>query len=213
MKLARIESGPVYTNAYVVIDEATKCAAIIDAPKDCAAAVLDIVNTHEATVVQILLTHSHWDHTADAAELKRMFNAPVTIHAGDEYRMLNPGNEMLRPPFPLEPLAADAHVVNDQIITIGSLSARVLCTPGHTEGGVCYYFESEGVLFTGDTLFSGSVGRTDFPGGSWDTLIASLTMVLMTLPDSVVVYPGHGPATTIGHEKLLNPFINGELAG
>lgn len=211
MIIRSIESGPLYTNCYLVVDEQTRRAFVIDAPKDCADAVMKIVHDEEITIDEIVLTHSHWDHTADAAVLKQRTGAPVAVHAGDEYRMVRPADEIIQPPFPLAPLKADVYLQEDSVIVAGGLNGRVLHTPGHTEGSVCIYFESEQTLFSGDTLFAGSVGRTDFPGGSWDTLMHSLHTILLALPDAVRVFPGHGPHTSIGDERMMNPFLNGEL--
>lgn len=213
MIIHRFESGPLLTNAYLVVDESTRTAVVIDAPHDCADEISAVVLRDDLKVDHVLLTHSHWDHTGDAAELRRRFQSPVHVHADDEYRMLRPELEIIRPPFPLAPLHADEFLKPDQLIAIGGLTLRVLWTPGHTEGSVCFYCANERVLFSGDTLFAGSVGRTDLPGGSWETLMHSLQNTIMSLADNVAVCPGHGETTTIQQEKMFNPFLNGAVGG
>ncbi|HET7153170.1 MAG TPA: MBL fold metallo-hydrolase [Candidatus Kapabacteria bacterium] len=211
MFIFAFESGPLATIAYIAGDETTGRAVIIDAPKDCTVRIKSVVEQKKIAVEKVLLTHTHWDHTADAAELKNIFHAPVCVHKNDEYRLLDPRAELIQPPFPLAPLTPDAYLEEDQKITVGGLTFHVLFTPGHTEGSVCFYERSQRVLFSGDTLFAGSVGRTDLRGGSWEALMESLHVKVLGLPDDVTVYPGHGPMTTIGTERMFNPFLTGEI--
>ncbi len=212
MHIFTCESGPLATNTYLAGDESAGIALIIDAPKDCTGTLRRVLKDKYKTVTDILLTHSHWDHTADAAALKELFSLTVHVHKLDEYRMLNPTGEIIPPPFPLEPMTADSYFQHGDEISAGTLRFHVLHTPGHTEGSVCFYEAAQGVLFSGDTLFSESVGRTDLPGGSWSQLMHSIKSSLLSLPDDTVVYPGHGPRTTIGDERMFNPFLNGEIA-
>jgi hydroxyacylglutathione hydrolase len=206
MIIQPFEAGPFATNAYIVADEQTKKAVIIDAPPDSADDITEWVWVQGLQVERVLLTHTHWDHTADAAKFTRLFRAPLLVHKADEYRLIAPMDGPLRPPFDIPPMNADGYLEDSMAIPVGSLTLRVIETPGHTEGGICLYEEEQGILFSGDTLFKGSIGRTDFPGGSWETLMASLK-ALKELPDETVVFPGHGPDTTIGKEKQFNPFL------
>lgn len=203
------EAGPVATYAYLVIDEESRCAVVIDAPLESAA---EIVAAAEAAGVEpgaLILTHTHWDHTGDAALLKRRFPGMlVYVHPHDEYRMSEPMKHTVwKLPFVIEPIAADRYLHHGDVFELGAIRFEVIHTPGHTEGGICLYDAEGKLLFAGDTLFAGSVGRTDLPGGDWDTLARSIHERLLGLPDDVTVYPGHGPATTIGEERDSNPFV------
>jgi len=211
MFIYAFESGPLATIAYLVGDDSGR-AIIIDAPKDCAERIQLAAANKNIVPEKLLLTHSHWDHTADADALKKMFNIPVYVHKQDEYRLVEPKTELIQPPFTLLPMHADLYLEENDEIMVGGLHFQVLFTPGHTEGSVCFYESTEGVLFTGDTLFAGSVGRTDLSGGSWEVLMHSIQTKLLPLPDNIAAYPGHGPQTTIGIERLYNPFLNGETA-
>lgn len=211
MFIFAFESGPLATIAYLVGDETAGRAVIVDAPKDCALRIKTVTEQKKITVEKILLTHTHWDHTADAADLKRIFHTPIYVHKNDEYRLLDPRVELIQPPFPLAPIAPDVYLEEDQKISVGSLTFHILFTPGHTEGSVCFYEQAQRVLLSGDTLFAGSVGRTDLRGGSWETLMESIHTKVLGLPDDVTVYPGHGPMTTIGEERMFNPFLTGEI--
>ncbi|HZV13272.1 MAG TPA: MBL fold metallo-hydrolase [Candidatus Kapabacteria bacterium] len=211
MFIFAFESGPLATIAYLVGDEAAGRAVIVDAPKDCAPRIKAVAEQRKIMVEKIILTHTHWDHTADAAELKNIFHAPICVHKNDEYRLLDPRAELIQPPFPLAPVSPDVYLEEDQQISAGNLMFFVLFTPGHTEGSVCFYEPAQRVLFSGDTLFAGSVGRTDLRGGSWENLMESIHTKVLGLPDNVTVYPGHGPMTTIGEERMFNPFLTGEI--
>ena len=157
---------------------------------------------------EILCTHAHIDHACGVAELKRLLGAPFALHPED------------RPVLEHMPLSAtmfglpavevpeiDRELQAGESFTVGNLSAEVIFTPGHSGGGCCFYFSEQQVIFVGDTLFAGSVGRTDLPGGDTETLLTSIREQLLTLDDEVTVYSGHGPATTIGVERLSNPFL------
>lgn len=205
------ETGPVATNGYLLIEPEDGTALIIDAPFDSAELMSERLQSRGLTPAALILTHTHWDHTADTAELKRRYpEMLIYVHPDDAYRLAEPMAHTVWPiPFTIEAVEPDRYLHDGDDLVLGSLSLRVLHTPGHTEGGICLYDEKGGLLFAGDTLFEGSVGRTDLPGGSWEILQHSIERRLMTLPDSVHVYPGHGPATTIGRERIANPFLQG----
>jgi hydroxyacylglutathione hydrolase len=207
MIIEPVESGPFFTVAYLVGDETGGKACIVDAPKDAADRLLRAAARHNLSVELIVNTHGHWDHIADNAELKRLTNAPIAIHRRDEYRIQNPEPVFFRLPFEIPATKADKYLDEGEVLQVGNLRFTILHTPGHTEGGVCLYEPKEKVLFSGDTLFAGSVGRVDLPGGDWDTLMRSITEKIMRLDDGVAVYPGHGPSTTIGIERRRNPFL------
>lgn len=208
MKIYTLETGPILTNAYLVADEESRKAVIIDAPIDCYDSLQRIITDFSYSVEFILLTHSHWDHSGEAHLLNTKLKAPIAIHPDDEFRLLDPNSHSIMAlPFKLLPAKPALYLEDGQAIEFGEIKIEVMHTPGHTEGSVCFYIEEEEVLFSGDTLFKESIGRVDLPGGSMDKIIISIKEKLMELPDEVKVFPGHGPTTTIEDEKLINPFI------
>lgn len=203
------ECGPVATNCYLVGDEATKSAFLIDAPKGAFEPVMRVLAEKSWTLTDVLLTHTHWDHTADCSLLKQQTGARVVVHEADLYRLTDPMAHTIWPlPFVIDPVS-DAVTIGSDVtsLMVGSgLVLEVLHTPGHTEGGICFVERPVGRIFVGDTLFDGSVGRTDLPGGDMDVLIHSIRTQLFPLPDDMVAWPGHGPETSIGRERRTNPF-------
>ena len=199
--------GPLQCNCSVVGDEATREAMVID-PGDDIANVLAILQKHNLTVKQIVITHAHIDHVGGAMKLRRATGAPILLNENDYalLKMLDVQAAWLRMDAP-EKVEIDQTLTHAQTLRAGSLVANVLHTPGHTEGSVCLYFPAEKKLIAGDTLFAGSIGRTDLPGGSFQKIIASLKGHLLALPDETIVYPGHGAITTIGAERATNPFL------
>lgn len=208
MEIIQIEAGPVATIGYLVIDKKSKKAAIVDAPLESTTYFISLIEERKLTVEAILLTHTHWDHIADCSKLVKFTNAPVYAHESDLHRISDPMAHTIIPlPFKIEAVTDIKTVKSKDKIIIGSLVFEVLHTPGHTEGGICYVEHSKGIIFAGDTLFNESIGRVDLPGGSMPTLLHSINNELMNLPDEFKVYSGHGPATTIGWERIHNPFL------
>lgn len=209
LQIHAYESGPVATFGYLVIDDATRDAVIIDAPFGASEQMALDAQREGVTPSALLLTHTHWDHVGDAAELRRRFPGMlVYVHRDDEYRLVDPMKHTVWPlPFEVEAVTSDRYLAHGDRFTLGGITLAVLHTPGHTEGGVCLYSEEHKAIFVGDTLFAGSVGRTDLPGGDWNALRESIASRLLTLPDDIAVYAGHGPTTTIGIERETNPFI------
>jgi len=201
--------GPLQCNCSIVGDEQTREAMVID-PGDDIEDVLAMIRQHELTVKQIVITHAHIDHIGGAAKLRRATGAPVLLNANDQalLKMLDVQAKWIgmRPP---EETIIDASLTTGDKVRAGGLVAAVLHTPGHTEGSVCLYFAAEKKLIAGDTLFAGSIGRTDLPGGSYKKIMESLYGPVMALPDATIVVPGHGPLTTIGDERETNPFLAG----
>jgi hydroxyacylglutathione hydrolase len=199
--------GSCEVNCYLCWDDQTGDLAIID-PGDEATAIEQRIARLKATPRGILLTHGHGDHFGGVAELVERFKIPVVAGKGEEQYLADPAFNLsvhLGAPISLPP--ADRLVADEDLVTFGSLVFRVLSTPGHTAGGVCYLDETLGVFFCGDTIFQGSIGRTDFPGSSFKQLMHSIQKQILTLPDEIVCYPGHGPQTTVGAERRSNPFL------
>ncbi len=202
------EAGPVATFGYIVADMNQRLCVIIDAPLSADTDMLTVINEHHLQVQAILLTHSHWDHTGTAQALKDATSAPIFIHPDDAYRLLDPmRHTMFRLPFVIPASPHDHELHHGDIITCGTWTLEVRHTPGHTEGGVCFIDHAHDIAFVGDTLFAESIGRTDLPGGNTDTLLSSIRRELFSLPDTMQFYPGHGTPSTIGHERLYNPFL------
>ena len=200
--------GGVSTNCYLIFNKNTREAVVAD-PADNAAYVLNKCRELEVTPVAILLTHGHFDHILAVKDICRAF--PCTVYAGrEEERLLQDPSLNLSGSIGTEQtgIEADVLVKDNDVISLIGFEWKVLETPGHTAGSVCYYVESEQALFSGDTLFCQSVGRTDFPRGSMSQLIRSIRDKLLPLPDDVKVYPGHMGVTTIGMERRGNPFIS-----
>ncbi|PID90523.1 MAG: MBL fold hydrolase [Bacteroidetes bacterium] len=168
----------------------------------------DFVDENGLHVVGLLNTHAHLDHMFGIEWARRHWNAPFMLHPADNDLVAEAPRMAAAWGVNMPPVGApDAALADGQELAIGGDVLRVVTTPGHTPGGVCFYLPGMGLLFSGDTLFSRSVGRTDLPGGDYDTLLTGIRDRLLTLPDETVVLPGHGPRTTIGDERELNPFL------
>lgn len=210
LKVFPIEAGPVATYGYMVSDADAGIAAVIDVPLGSAEYFLDNATKENVRITHILLTHSHWDHTGDAAKLQKATSAKILVHPDDEYRMTAPNNHTSIPlPFVLEACKADEYLRAGDTFVLGAWDFEVRHTPGHTEGGICFIDHKRKLAFVGDTLFQGSIGRTDLHGGDMDTLLHSIRTQLFTLDDDIIVLPGHGDRTSIGVEKRTNPFLAG----
>ena len=194
-----IPGAPIETNCYFVADAAAGEALLVDAPWQVTRDIQKLVDETGVKITAIVLTHGHWDHTMGATELKEAFDAPVYIHEADVDRLRNPSFAPFNFNFPLKALEPDKTFTEGDTITLGRFEFKVLHTPGHTDGGICLHCEEDKTLFTGDTLFRGSYGRLDL-GGNPPQMVESLCR-LANLDDETVVYPGHGPNTTIGNEK------------
>jgi glyoxylase-like metal-dependent hydrolase (beta-lactamase superfamily II) len=200
--------GMLQCNCTVLGDETTHEAMVVD-PGDEVQKILDVVKKHGLKVTQIVVTHAHIDHIAGAAKLKKLTGAPVYYNQLDLplVKMMDVQAGWLGVQTP-EVMAPDASAEDGLKLAVGASEGLILHTPGHTEGSVSLHFPSEGLLLAGDTLFAGSIGRTDLPGGDTAKIMASLRGRLMELPDETRVIPGHGGQTSIGEERESNPFIN-----
>jgi glyoxylase-like metal-dependent hydrolase (beta-lactamase superfamily II) len=199
--------GPLQCNCSVIGDEATREGMVID-PGDNIDEVLGLIHKHNLQIKQIVITHAHIDHVGGAMKLRSATGAPILLNQNDYalLRMLDAQAAWIGVPTP-GTVEIDQSLNNADEVKAGSLVATILHTPGHTEGSVCLFFPAEKKLIAGDTLFAGSIGRTDLPGGSFEKIIRSLHDKLLSLPDNTVVVPGHGPLTTIGVERESNPFL------
>jgi hydroxyacylglutathione hydrolase len=201
------EVGPLAVNCYIVGCEKTGEGILVD-PGGNVEEIARLVKKLQLSIRMILNTHGHFDHIGGNRQAVELFNARLLIHHNDA-PMLSRAAEVSRK-YGLQgenSPEADDFLTDGMNISFGTHSLQVLHTPGHTQGGCCLYFESERKVITGDTLFADSIGRTDLPGGSHEQLLTSIRTKLFTLPDDVTAYPGHGPHTTIGHEKKYNPYF------
>ena len=199
--------GPVGTNAYLFSCPVTKRAAVVDCPQGSALEILPLVQELGFSVEMLLLTHSHWDHIADLSILQKKLGAKIYVHADDAKNVEKPGSDGLRLLFPIEGSKPDVLLKEGQILHLGNLEIQVLHTPGHSLGGVCFYLAEEKVLFSGDTLFHGTIGRLDLPTSSTERMWPSLEK-LAHLPPDTKVFPGHGDPTSIGRETWLKNAKN-----
>lgn len=194
------------TNCYFVINNETKEMLVVD-PGDNASMLIDAIEREQIKPVAILLTHGHLDHASAAEALAKNFQVKIYAHEAEK-EILEDSRMNLTAAFgAAKKFRADVFVKDNEVLELIGCKIKVLFTPGHTPGGCCYYFNEQRILFSGDTLFCESVGRTDFPGGSSAALIRSIREKLLDLPDDVKVYPGHMSQTSIGTEKMYNPFI------
>jgi hydroxyacylglutathione hydrolase len=207
MVFESIAVGPLSVNCYIVACEQSREGIVVD-PGGDVERIASLVQQHGLKIHTIINTHGHFDHVGGNRQLAAAFGARLLIHQADA-PMLSRSAEIARK-YGLQgenSPEADAYLIDDMDIFFGTCRLKVLHTPGHTQGGCCLYFEGERKVITGDTLFADSIGRTDLPGGSHEQLLESIRTKLFTLPDDVIAYPGHGPQTTIGHEKSCNPYF------
>ena len=203
------------TNCFVVAPEPGGPAVIVDAPPD-PEGVAVLLAKHDLYPEAVLITHGHVDHTGGTGRISRSTGATAYLHPADDWLAQDPSSQLLTL-FGALPDGANnfappetfTWLADGEKLDLAGLTWEVLHTPGHTPGHCCFLLGDEGVLFSGDQLFSGSVGRTDLPGGSWAELMKSMKEKVLVLDDAVDILPGHGPVTTLGHERAFNPFLKG----
>jgi glyoxylase-like metal-dependent hydrolase (beta-lactamase superfamily II) len=201
------------TNCYVIAPERGGAAVIVDAPPDVEA-IARLLGQYDLTPLALLVTHGHIDHAGGAGSVVRRTGVHAYLHPDDEFLAADPAGQ-IRSLFGFVPPDAEefapperyVDLAHGEHLELAGFDFEVRHTPGHTPGHCVFVVEEEGIVFSGDQLFAGSVGRTDFPYGSWDDLMTSMQSQIMTLPDDIRVLPGHGPETTIGRERRANPFI------
>lgn len=199
MKIKRIPAGVYAANCFILMDEDTKETAVID-PGGDADDLVKAITEMGSKVKYILLTHGHTDHTGAALQLQEEYNVPIYI-SEEDYRMMENGEYIYGDVIQ----KVDRFLKEGDTFRIGSIEIKCIHTPGHTPGGICFLVGDS--IFTGDTLFAGSIGRTDLAGGDFDTIISSIKNKLMVLSDNITVFPGHGPQSSIGRERVHNPFL------
>ncbi|MEE0511154.1 MAG: MBL fold metallo-hydrolase [Peptococcaceae bacterium] len=205
MKLNTLVVGPLEENCYIVYDENSKKALIVD-PGAEAAHIIAMIEKESLQPQLIVNTHGHWDHVGAVAELKEKYGIPFYLHADDEEWLREPLCHLLGQGVAPE-LTVDHTIDDDTVLMLGDEPLRVIHTPGHTKGGCVLWLENADIAFTGDTLFKGTIGRTDFPGGSYEDILTSVQKKMAVLPDQCVVYPGHGPKSTMAWERAHNPYM------
>lgn len=213
MRILSHTGGIAGTNCYLVVDEATKQCVLFDAPDHTIAPILDYVEKEGLTLVGLWLTHGHFDHLADHQLVRdRVPNARILIHQLDEPKLLNPGSRIFPLPFTIPPGKADGFIEDGQTLSFGNTTLKVLFTPGHSPGHVCFYFENAGkpVLIGGDLIIGGAVGRTDLPDSDEAALNDSIRKV-MKLPPETVLLGGHGEPSTLADEAANNPYVRRAL--
>jgi glyoxylase-like metal-dependent hydrolase (beta-lactamase superfamily II) len=199
--------GLLQCNCTILGDEQSREAIVVDPGYDIPR-ILATLAKHQLTVRQIVVTHAHIDHIASALDLKQITGAPILYNAADLPLVAIMDQQAALFELPIPAVRPPDHSPADlEPITFGSIDAQIIHTPGHSEGSLCLHVPSESLLLAGDTLFAGSVGRTDLPGGHHGKLIQSIRERLLALPNATLVIPGHGPATTIGEERVSNPFL------
>lgn len=210
MEIHTLPAGPIETNAYLLADPARGEAVLVDAPHDVWPQVQTLLRQSGCRLVALLITHGHWDHTGDAARVQQS-GVPLFAHAADRRLIEQP---QVMEPFALpglrfEPAQLDRPVAPGDRLELLGESVEVRHVPGHCPGNVLFHFPRTGAAFVGDAIFAGSIGRTDLPGGGYEMLAGSIRTQIYTLPDATVLYPGHGPETTVAAEKANNPFVQG----
>jgi glyoxylase-like metal-dependent hydrolase (beta-lactamase superfamily II) len=207
MIIETFEAGPVATNGYLVADKLQGVAAVIDAPQGAASLIVEQARKWNTPIAFLLNTHAHWDHILDNAELLRLTAAKFGIHRESAPLLSLPQARYFGLDLDIEPSQPVFFLEEGKPLDVGELRFEILHCPGHCPGSVVLFERKERTAFVGDVLFAGSVGRADLPGGNYEVLMRSICEKLLPLGDNVRVFPGHGPVTTIGNERLTNPFL------
>jgi len=207
MKIAMASGGIAATNAYLITDESSGQCVIFDAPDHTVQPLIDEIRKQGWTPIGLWLTHGHFDHVADHQVVRDAFpDIKILIHKLDEPKLLNPSTRFFQLPFAIPAGHADGYLSDGEQLQIGALNCRVIHTPGHSPGHVCFYFENDGLLIGGDLIIGGAIGRYDLPDSNFDDLQASVIKV-MKLPDPTQLLPGHGQPSSLGEERRDNSFV------
>ena len=207
MKIEKIVTRPYQENVYIWYDEESKAGAVID-PGGESEQIIKFLSENSLKIEYILLTHGHYDHIGAVKDVAAHTGAPVAAHSDERELLADPALNFSRDVHGMEyGVSTDVALKDGDVLKIGGGCLQVIATPGHTKGGVCFYDAAEGTLFSGDTLFYETIGRTDFPGGDFATLEANVRSKIYTLPEDTMIYPGHSRMTTVEHERKNNPYI------
>lgn len=211
MLVAGVPLWVAETNAWVIAPERGSLAVVVDAPPDCDG-IAELLAAHDLTPVALLVTHGHVDHVGAAGAVVERYSVSAYIHPDDEYLYRDPAAQMralwgISLPGDFDPPQRWESLDGGQRLDLAGVGIDVLHTPGHTPGHCCFHVPDAGILFSGDQLFAGSIGRTDLPGGDYDALMASMRDRVVPLPPETTVFPGHGPTTTLAAELATNPFL------
>lgn len=206
VKIQQMNVGALGVNCYLIINEEVKEAVVVD-PGGHANAIADNLKKEGLKLAGILLTHAHFDHADGAEDLQKLMGSNIYAHEAEQRTLEDPRYNMSNMMGLGISYRANVFVKEGDVLELAGFKFKVFHTPGHTEGGCCYYMEEQKILLSGDTLFCGSIGRTDFPGGSYGTLLRSVKEKLFVLPDDVKVLPGHEGTSYIGYERDHNPFF------
>jgi glyoxylase-like metal-dependent hydrolase (beta-lactamase superfamily II) len=206
-----LPAGPIQTNAYLLTDPARGEAVLIDAPGGVWPAVARILKQEACRLTELWITHGHWDHTQGGAEVVRQSGAKVRAHADDRVLIETPEimERFMGERMNLEPIRVDSWMAQGERFDALGTTIEVRHVPGHCPGNILFYLASLGAAFVGDALFNGSIGRTDLPGGDFEQLERAVRTQIYTLPAETIVFPGHGPKTSVGHERAHNPYVTG----
>ncbi|MEW6089141.1 MAG: MBL fold metallo-hydrolase [bacterium] len=205
MFLEQIVVGPLEVNCYIFGDDKTKEVVVID-PGGNAVEIIEIIKNNSLIISAIINTHGHIDHTFDNKALKEYSKSPLLIHEEDGKMLVSRFHNLSDfLGYEISAISPDAYLKDKEVVRAGSLELKVIHTPGHTPGSIS--LKCKNIIFTGDTLFAGGIGRTDLPGGSEKEIYSSIKNKLFLYPDDTIIYPGHGPSSTIGKEKKYNPFL------
>lgn len=212
MKVTKFTVNPFGENTFLAWDEATRHAAIIDPgmmQEHERNVVVQFIEQNQLVMQWVLLTHCHIDHVTSARWMADRYDIPVAASPLDDLlaQSLPMQAQHFRLNIPLDALSVDKPLHDGDVITLGGETLHVLATPGHSQGGLIFYAPDSALAFTGDTIFEGSIGRTDLPGGDYDTLIGSIRAKVLTLPSDTMLIPGHGPSTTVANERDYNPYL------
>ncbi len=208
MVIEKFEDGPIWTIGYLVYDEESREGMVVDVPMWSSEKIYKRVRELGLSLRNIVATHGHWDHIGEMERLAELTGAQVLAHRGDEWMMRDPNGMVIPPPEQIEPVNVDGYIEEKSKLQIGKTSFTVIQTPGHSVGSICLYTEEERLSFTGDTLFAGSIGRTDLPTGSMEEISKSISEKIMSLSDDVRVFPGHGAESTLKKERAENQFVH-----